>query len=57
MAARPAPFKQVDLTRVVKGVIAGGISVGRVEVKPDGTFIVFAHTTDSASSPNPWDTP
>ena len=57
MANRPASFKQVDVTRAVKCAVAAGVSVGRVEVKPDGTVIVFAGTIDPASSPNPWDIP
>jgi len=55
MANRPAPFKQVDVTRAVKGAVAAGLSVGRVEIGRDGTIIVIALGALSATTGNPCD--
>lgn len=41
MASRPTPFKQIDVTRAAKGVVAAGLEVERVEVDREGTIIVF----------------
>ncbi len=37
----PAPFKQVDVTRALKGAVAAGVEVGRVEIEPDGKIVVW----------------
>lgn len=37
----PAPFKQVDVTRAVKGAVAAGVEVGRVEIEPSGKIVVW----------------
>jgi len=36
MARTPSKFRQGDVTRVVKGVVAAGVDVMRVEVDTDG---------------------
>ncbi len=57
MARQPAIFKQADLARAVKGVKAAGLQVARVEVCPDGRFIVFPGIPEKVSAPaeNEWD--
>jgi hypothetical protein len=35
-------FKQGDVTRMVKGVIAAGVDVMRVEVDADGRIVIIA---------------
>lgn len=40
MERRPAPFKQIDVTRAAKGVTAAGLSVGSVVIDPDGKIVV-----------------
>ncbi len=42
MARRPSTFKQGDVTRAVKGVVAAGVDVMRVEVDTDGRIKVIA---------------
>lgn len=42
MARGPCTFKQGDVTRMVKGVVAAGVDVMRVEVDTDGRIVVFA---------------
>lgn len=44
MAQRSTPFKQVDVTRACKGVMAAGLSVARAEIEPVSGKIVV-HTT------------
>lgn len=41
MGNRPASFKQSDVTRIVKGVVAAGIVPGRVLVRPDGAVEII----------------
>jgi hypothetical protein len=36
----PCTFKQSDVTRAVKGVIAAGVPVGQVEIAPDGKIVI-----------------
>lgn len=58
MSARPALFRQADLTRALKGAAAAGIQVGRIAVRPDGGFEIFAANDNSdggASVVNPCD--
>lgn len=55
MANRPALLKQSELTRYLKAMKAAGNEGGRVEVKPDGTHVIFAGDSDSASGANPCD--
>lgn len=40
MAARRAPFRQANVHRAVKGAMAAGFKVGRIEVGPDGRIIL-----------------
>lgn len=42
MANRPATIKQVDVTRSVKGAMAAGFAVGRIEVDQlAGKIIIY----------------
>jgi hypothetical protein len=43
MTNRPATFKQVDVTRAVKGAVAAGLSVGRIEIdQRTGKIVIFS---------------
>ena len=42
MPRGPCTFKQGDVTRMVKGVLAAGVDVMRVEVDMDGRIVVIA---------------
>lgn len=44
-----AAFRQVDLTRAVKGAIAGGLPVVRSEISSDGSIRLW-HTEAAAES-------
>jgi hypothetical protein len=52
MSRGPATFKQRDLTRAVKAVVAAGLAVARVEVDKDGK-IVIVPGTPGATIDNP----
>jgi hypothetical protein len=39
--SKRATFKQGDLTRALKGVIAAGGKVERVEIETDGTIVII----------------
>lgn len=47
MTARHAAFRQVDVSRAVKGVKAAGIAVGAVEILPDGRIVVKSKSDDA----------
>jgi hypothetical protein len=42
MTNRPAPFRQSDVCRAVKGAKAAGVEVKRVEVDPSGKIIIVS---------------
>jgi hypothetical protein len=53
-------FKQTDVTRAIKALVAAGVGVARVEIDKDGKITVVpsksAETADlGASERNDWD--
>ena len=57
MARGPCTFKQGDVTRMVKGVVAAGVDVMRVEVDTDGRIVVFAGKPQIGSAALAGETP
>jgi hypothetical protein len=60
MSRHPTTFRQRDLTASIKGVMAAGCAVARVEVGKDGKIIVVVISNERVSnnandSPNEWD--
>lgn len=53
-APRKVPFRQIDVTRAVRAVVACGQEVLRTEIKPDGSIVVI-HRTASADPVSPFD--
>lgn len=54
----PTRFKQSDLTRAVRGVAAGGMRIGSVEIDPHGRIVIHmasSHASNSAHRHNSWD--
>jgi transposase-like protein len=56
MANRPASVKQIDVTRAVKGAVAAGLLVGRVEVdQRTGKIIIWPAGAVTDETGNPCD--
>jgi len=60
MSRGPATFRQRDLTAAIKGVVAAGCAVARVEVSKDGKIILVVISKEPVSNnandnPNEWD--
>lgn len=55
MGARPTALKQADLTRYLKAVLAAGVRVGRVLVRPDGSVEIVPSGDDLSETENPCD--
>lgn len=54
MANTHAPFKQIDVTRAVKGAVAAGLSIGRVEIDRNGKIVMVVENSN-ATEINEWD--
>jgi hypothetical protein len=54
---RPCLFKERDVTRAAKAVLAAGLEIARVEIRKDGGIIVVPGKPGdvSGSELNPWD--
>jgi hypothetical protein len=58
MSRGPLPFRQTDVARAIKGAVAAGLTVQRVEVDKDGKIIVVVGQTDKTepkAGANEWD--
>ena len=41
MSRAPSSFRQSDVTRAVKGAVAAGATVSRIEIDKDGKIVVL----------------
>jgi hypothetical protein len=58
MARGQSTFKQSDVTKAVKAVVAAGVQVGRVEVDKEGRIVVIADRgvpAEKGREGNEWD--
>jgi hypothetical protein len=53
MANRPALIKQADVTRYVRGVMAAGVTVGSILVRPDGSVEITPKGADRSNGSGP----
>ncbi|MBN9018463.1 MAG: hypothetical protein J0H11_13675 [Rhizobiales bacterium] len=47
LADRQVRFRQIDVTRAVKGAIGAGMTVARIEIDPDGRIVIAASAEPS----------
>ena len=59
MSRGPQTVRQRDVTKAVKGVVAAGVQVARVEVDKSGKIVVVVGETGKAEATdrNEWDDP
>lgn len=51
-----ARFKQVDVTRALKGAQAAGFRVGRIEIDRHGNIVILSeHAAPPPAGANEWD--
>ena len=55
MSRGPYSFKQRDMTRAVKAVVAAGLAVARVEVDKDGKIVIVPGTPEATIESGAWD--
>lgn len=56
MARLQSRFRQIDLTRAVKGIVAAGVPTARAEIEPSGKIvIVFGEPDVQVDAPSPLD--
>ena len=50
-----ARFKQIDVSRAVRGVEAAGIRVGSVQIDPNGRIVILSAASVPLQGANSWD--
>ncbi len=55
MPRAPAIFRQGDVTRAVRAVVAAGQAVARVEIDPNGKIIIVTVGELERTEENSWD--
>lgn len=50
MATRPATIRKADVERTVKGVIAAGLPIAKVEIE-GGKMVIYAKDAEATENP------
>jgi len=57
MPRAPSTFRQQDVTRAVKAMVAAGVGIARVEIDNTGKIVIIALTDGGKpTAVNEWDT-
>jgi hypothetical protein len=51
MSRAPSTFRQQDVTRAVKAVVAAGVDIARVEIDGGGKIVIVAGKPSETTSP------
>jgi hypothetical protein len=51
MKRAPSPFRQQDVTRAIKGAVAAGVDIARVEIDRTGKIVIVTGKPLDATSP------
>jgi hypothetical protein len=61
MSRVPSTFRQADVTKAVKAVVAAGVDIARIEIDKAGKIVIVAGTPEAQDSDasregsNEWD--
>ena len=55
MSRGPLPIKQADVTRALKGAVAAGVEIARVEIDPRAGSIIILTSRDFRAPLAPYD--
>jgi len=55
MSRRPCTFKQRDVTKAVKAIVAAGVQVERVEIDQAGKIVIVTAILSESIGKNEWD--
>jgi hypothetical protein len=57
MSRAPSTFRQQDVTRAIRAVIAAGVDIAQIEVAKDGTIVIVTTAVGpkTGAEANEWD--